>query len=67
MEHKVGRVEDVPESDALTLDTNELGDALWATKDEVRAALAGDPGTAFRVPFPIAIAHTLLTAWVNEA
>ncbi|QTH23491.1 NAD(+) diphosphatase [Rhizorhabdus wittichii] len=55
------------ESDALTLDTNELGDALWATKDEVRAALAGDPGTAFRVPFPIAIAHTLLTAWVNGA
>nr|WP_047169077.1 NAD(+) diphosphatase [Sphingomonas sp. Y57] len=55
------------EDDALTIDTNELGDALWASKAEVRAALAGDPGSAFRVPFPIAIAHTLLTAWVNGA
>lgn len=55
------------ESDALTLDTNELSDGLWATKEEVRAALANDPDVGFRVPFPIAIAHTLLTAWVNGA
>lgn len=55
------------ESEDLVLDTNELSDALWATKDEVRASLANDPAVAFRVPFPIAIAHTLLTAWVNGA
>ena len=55
------------ESDALVLDTNELNDAVWATKDEVRKALAGDPESGFRVPFPIAIANTLLTAWVGGA
>lgn len=55
------------ESDAVTLDANELSDALWATREEVRGALANDPDIGFRVPFPIAIAHTLLTAWANGA
>jgi len=55
------------ESDALVLDTNELSDGIWATKDQVRAALEGDADVGFRVPFPIAIAHTLLTAWANGA
>ena len=32
------------ESDALRLDRDELEDAFWATRDEVLAALAGDPG-----------------------
>ena len=55
----------VAEDDAITLDTQELEDAFWATRDEVRAALAGDPGARFLAPPPYAIAHTLLTAWAE--
>jgi NAD+ diphosphatase len=54
------------EDNVLTLDTNELEDAMWVTKDEARAALAGDEGRRFNAPPPFAIAHTLLKAWVQE-
>ena len=46
----------------IVLDTDELEEARWVSKDEVRAALAGT-GDWFAPP-PIAIAHTLLKAWV---
>ncbi|MFK3889980.1 NAD(+) diphosphatase [Sphingomonas sp. NPDC079357] len=52
------------EDDAITLDTNELEDARWVTRDEVRAALAGEAG-AFGAPPPYAIAHSLLRAWAD--
>ncbi len=55
------------ESDALNLDANELNDAIWCDRDEVRAALAGDESARFQMRFPLAIAYTLLTAWVNGA
>ena len=51
------------ESDALRLDAKELEDAFWATRDQVRAALAGDPDAPFLAPPPFAIANTLLTRW----
>jgi NAD+ diphosphatase len=47
----------------ITLDDDELEEARWVTKDEVRAALAGT-GEWFAPP-PMAIAHTLLKAWVE--
>ncbi|MFZ4688092.1 MAG: NAD(+) diphosphatase [Polymorphobacter sp.] len=47
----------------ITLDTDELEEARWVSKDEVRAALAGN-GEWFAPP-PMAIAHTLLKAWVG--
>ena len=50
--------------DAITLDPKELSDAIWATKDEVRAALAGKTAR-FLAPPPFAIAHTLLRAWAR--
>ncbi|MBW6526237.1 NAD(+) diphosphatase [Sphingomonas sp. RHCKR7] len=50
--------------DAITLDANELEDAMWVTRDEVRAALAGEG--RFLAPPPYAIAHTLLRAWVGD-
>jgi NAD+ diphosphatase len=50
------------DNDALTIDRNELEDAIWVTRDEVRAALAGDTAR-FRAPPAYAIAHTLLTRW----
>lgn len=54
------------DSDAITLDANELEDAMWVTRAEVRAALDGTPGT-FVAPPPYAIAHSLLRAWVDGA
>jgi len=50
-------------SDSIRLDTTELEDAIWATREEVLAALAGDPAAPFQAPPPFAIANTLLTRW----
>lgn len=46
----------------LRVDTSELEDAAWFTRDDVVAALAGTG--PFVVPAPIAIAHTLMRTWV---
>ena len=51
--------------DSLTIDTNELDDARWFSRDEVLGALAGDDGAAFQAPPRSAIARTLLEAWVD--
>jgi NAD+ diphosphatase len=53
------------EDDKITLDTNELEDAMWVTRDDAIAALAGDEGARFKAPPPFAIAHTLLRRWVG--
>ncbi len=50
----------------LTLDTNELDDAIWVDRDGVRAALAGALDAPFLAPPPYAIAHSLLAAWLSE-
>ncbi len=49
----------------IVIDPAELEDAMWVTRDEVRAALAGAPDARFKVPPPFAIAHTLFRAWVS--
>ena len=41
------------DADSITLDRNELEDAMWANRAEVAAALAGDP--AARLPRPAAL------------
>lgn len=51
--------------DRLTIDTSELDDARWFTRDEVVAALAGEPDPAFLAPPRFAIARTLLDRWVD--
>ena len=50
--------------DSLRIDRNELEDARWFTRDEVIAALAGDPAP-FQPPPRSAIARTLLHLWVD--
>ena len=50
----------------ITIDTNELEDAMWVTKEEARAALADAPDKKFGAPPPFAIANTLLRRWVAE-
>ncbi len=52
-------------SDALTLDTVELQDAIWLSREEVRAVLRGDPGARIMTPPPLAIAHSLLSLWAG--
>ena len=51
--------------DALTIDTTELDDARWFTRDEIAAAVAGAPEAAFLPPPPYAIARTLLEHWLT--
>ncbi len=51
--------------DALTLDRNELEDAMWVDRAGVLAALAGAAEASFQVPPHFAIAHSLLRAWVE--
>ncbi|WP_375403584.1 NAD(+) diphosphatase [uncultured Sphingomonas sp.] len=55
----------VADDDALTLDHNEIAEAIWVNRDEVRAVLAGGQGP-FLPPPPYAIAHTLLSEWAGE-
>jgi NAD+ diphosphatase len=54
------------ESDQLTLDETELEHAFWASREDVAAALAGDPTAPFIAPPPLAIAHTLLKFWSDR-
>jgi NAD+ diphosphatase len=50
--------------DAITLDANELEDAIWVPRDAVSAVLAGGAGP-FVAPPRYAIAHTLLSHWAS--
>jgi NAD+ diphosphatase len=50
--------------DRLTIDRTELEDAIWVSREEVRAALAGDV-SRFAVPPSYAIAHSLLEEWAK--
>ena len=52
------------ESDALTIDRNELEDAFWVGRDDVAAALRGDPAAPFRAPPHFAIAYSLFARWL---
>lgn len=51
----------------ITIDVHELEHADWFSREQVRMALARDPDAPFVAPPPYAIAHTLLTAWVEGA
>lgn len=51
------------ESMELTLDTDELEDAMWVTREEAQAALDDAADKRFGAPPPFAIAHTLLKHW----
>ena len=51
-------------SEEITIDPLELEDARWFTRDELRAALAGE-GSALAVPPRFAIAHHLIRAWID--
>ncbi len=47
----------------IRIDTTELDEARWVSRDEVRSALAGNG--PFGAPPPLAIARTLLETWAR--
>jgi len=47
------------------VDAEEIADARWMTKAEVRARLAGEIDDGVKLPGTIAIARTLLADWVQ--
>jgi NAD+ diphosphatase len=53
--------------DALTLDSNELEDAIWVGREGVAAAMARAHGAPFLAPPRFAIAFTLLESWLAGA
>ena len=58
----------VADDDQLTIDKTELDDARWFTREELEAArAAGKEGTdTLLFPQSFAIAHTLVTWWMNK-
>jgi len=50
----------------ITLDERELDDAMWVSRNEVAAAMAGDIAARFIAPPPFAIAHSLFAAWLQQ-
>jgi NAD+ diphosphatase len=52
------------QSSELTIDTAELEDARWFSREEIAEALEGGPNAAFQPPPRAAIARTLLERWL---
>ncbi|WP_235901090.1 NAD(+) diphosphatase [Pontixanthobacter aquaemixtae] len=56
----------IAENDEITLDTTELADARWFTRDEVAASMNGDADAPMNTPPKQAIAHHLLNWWLEK-
>jgi NAD+ diphosphatase len=52
------------DSEAITLDRDELEDGRWFSREEVRAMLERRHPDGLSAPNPIAIAHHLLRGWI---
>ncbi|WP_427969874.1 NAD(+) diphosphatase [Altererythrobacter sp.] len=52
------------DDDALDIDTTEMAEVCWFTREEVAASMAGDG--PFITPPPHAIAHHLLSWWLEK-
>ncbi len=50
----------------LELDFNEISDAKWVHKNDIKAILNGDKSFGISIPDKIAIARNLLEIWVDE-
>jgi NAD+ diphosphatase len=49
----------------LNPDPEEIADARWFTRTQVRAAVQGDPAAGFAVSMPSSIAHYLIRRWLG--
>jgi NAD+ diphosphatase len=56
----------IAQAQELTLDYNELSDAKWVHKNDIKSILEGDESFGFSVPSKIAIARNLLELWVSS-
>lgn len=52
-------------SKELDIDTNEIADARWFHKDEIKKILSGDESFGISTPKEVAIARNLLEWWIN--
>ncbi|WP_019906548.1 NAD(+) diphosphatase [Methylobacterium sp. 77] len=52
--------------DTITIDPAELADARWFSREDVSAMIAGTQAEGLTVPPPMAIAHLLMRAFVEE-
>jgi NAD+ diphosphatase len=52
-------------SDVIAIDRQELEDARWFTKDELRLMLRGEHPEGLSAAAPIAIAHHLIRRWLG--
>ncbi|WP_432985847.1 NAD(+) diphosphatase [Dactylosporangium sp. CA-233914] len=53
-----------PEGAAITVDAEEIAEARWLTRSEIKAVLDGE-SQEFGLPFPASIAHYLITSWLR--
>ncbi|MEO0714874.1 MAG: NAD(+) diphosphatase [Pseudomonadota bacterium] len=53
------------ETEAITLDTKELADARWVTREEACAIMAGDHDEIYCPP-PMAVAHHIMKVWAER-
>ena len=60
----IGLIAEVENDDAVA-DQAELEEVRWFTRDEARAMLRGELSDA-KAPPPLAIAHQIIKAWVEE-
>lgn len=60
----IGAFADVDSTD-LTIDGNEIADAIWISKKDVLASIRGEHEYRL-LPPPYAIAHNLIKAWLAE-
>ena len=54
------------ESEVITVDTTELADARWFTREEIAAAMNGDADAPMNTPPKQAIASHLLSWWLEK-
>ena len=52
------------ETEELTLDLNEIAEAIWLSRDEVKAVLRGEHEIA--APPPVAVAHHIIKRWAEQ-
>ena len=53
-------------SSKIVVDHNELEDCRWFHRDEVRAMLAGTHDGGLSCPPTVALARSLITAWMGQ-
>ena len=54
------------DDEAIVIDTTELDDARWFSREEVAHAMTGADDGAFLAPPPYAVAHHLLDWWLSR-